>query len=65
MSLITYLCWLLGISAPAECDANSYGGWLTDACAAAEEGQADNSPKEEGQHRPPRHSQRTNIDVSI
>ena len=64
MSFIAYLCWLLGISAPSECDANSYEAWLIEACATADEGNVENSPKGEGQH-PPRHNQRTNIDVSI
>ena len=66
MSFITYLCWLLGISVPSDCDANSYQGWVTNTCATAEEGNVD-VPKDEGQHDgAPRHSQqRTNIDVSI
>ena len=65
MSFVTYLCWLLGISAPSDCDANSYQGF-TDACAAVEEGQVDATGKEEGQkNAPPHHSRGTNISVSI
>ena len=65
MSFIAYLCWLLGISAPSDCDANGYQALLMDACATAEEGNVD-APKDEG-HNANRHAsqQRTNIDVSI
>ena len=63
MSFITYLCWLLGIAAPSECDANSYQGYLTEACVTAEEGNTD-APKDQ-QKDPPRHSRSTNISVSI
>jgi len=65
MSFIAYLCWLLGISVPSDCDANSYEGWLIDACATAEEGNVD-APKEQGQqNQPPHHSRGANINVSI
>ncbi len=67
MSFITYLCWLLGISVPSDCDSNSYQGWVTDSCETAEEAQQANAPKDEGQKNANRHAsqQRTNIDVSI
>ena len=65
MSFIAYLCWLLGVSAPTDCDSNSYEGWLIDACpTAVDEGNVDTAPKDDGHTRRPS-QQRTNIDVSI
>ena len=68
MSFIAYLCWLLGISAPTDCDAGSYQAWVTDACSV-DEGAVDtntNTTKEPGQHNDaPRHSRGANINVSI
>jgi hypothetical protein len=65
MSFIAYLCWLLGISAPSDCDANSYQGWVTNACDTAEEGNVD-ATKDQGQHNDaPRHARASNINVSI
>jgi hypothetical protein len=64
MSFIAYLCWLLGISVPADCNSNSMEAWAIDACAV-EEGDVD-STKDGAQHNgPPRHSRGSNIDVSI
>ena len=63
MSFVTYLCWLLGISVPSECDAGSYDVWMMGECAT--EGDVDTDVKGDG-HRDagPRHA-KTNIDVSI
>ena len=65
MSFIAYLCWLLGIAAPTDCDATGYDSVLIDACAATDEGQVDTSNGQTEQHTPRHSSQRTNIDVSI
>ena len=66
MSFLAYLCWLLGISAPSDCDVDGYGSWVMDACAAAaDEGQVEANAPGEGQHDAPRHSRGTNISVSI
>jgi hypothetical protein len=65
MSFIAYLCWLLGISAPSDCDANSYEAWLTGACATVEEGNVDATKEQGQQNDAPRHSRGTNISVSI
>jgi hypothetical protein len=64
MSLIAYLCWLLGIATPSECDANDYESFLMGSCTSEEGSVETPSQKGEEQH-PQRHSQRTNIDVSI
>ena len=65
MSFIAYLCWLLGIAAPSDCDVDGYGAWVMDACAAADESQVE-APQDEGEHNvPPHHSRGTNISVSI
>jgi hypothetical protein len=66
MSLIAYLCWLLGISTPSECNANSYESFLTGSCNSTEEGSVE-TPSQQGEQQHPQrqHSQRTNIDVSI
>ena len=65
MSFISYLCWLLGISAPNDCDPTSYQGWVTEACPAAEESVVQ-APKEPAQNNDaPRHARGGNINVSI
>jgi len=66
MSFLVYLCWLLGISAPSDCDTNSNQAWATNACEPAEQSEA-NVPKDDGQRNAQRHSDQrtTNISVSI
>lgn len=65
MSFVAYLCWLLGIAAPSDCDVDGYGSWVVNACAA-EESQVEPNAPEQGQHDDgPRHSRGTNISVSI
>jgi hypothetical protein len=68
MSFIAYLCWLLGMSVPTDCDAANYGnqaGWTTEECGT-QDGNVE-PPKDEGQQHntPPRHARGTNISVSI
>jgi hypothetical protein len=67
MSFIAYLCWLLGVSAPSDCDANSYEAWLSDSCAPVDETNVETSPKDEGQRNDAAHHARgtSNISVSI
>ena len=67
MSFIAYLCWLLGIAAPTDCDGASYESWVMDACSVEEAVDTNTTvPKEEGQHNDaPRHSRGANINVSI
>ena len=62
MSFIAYLCWLLGIAVPADCDASDYQAWSTQQCGA--EGANVEPPKDQGQHNAPQ-VRRTNIDLSI
>jgi hypothetical protein len=64
MSFVAYLCWLLGISAPPDCDANAYEAWLSDACAAIEDGNVD-ATQGQGQHNDAPRKPRANINVSI
>lgn len=66
MSFIAYLCWLLGIAVPTDCDASDYGAWNTQQCGAEGGSQGGNvePPKDEGQHKAPS-PRRTNIDLSI
>ena len=63
MSFIAYLCWLLGIAVPTDCDASNYGAYATEQCGT----QANvEPPKEEGKtNAPEHHARRTNIDLSI
>ena len=66
MSFVAYLCWLLGIAAPSDCDVDGYGSWVMNACSSApEESQVDTTVPDQGQHDAPRHSRGTNISVSI
>ena len=64
MSFLAYLCWLLGIAPPTDCDATNFGAWNTEQCATQDGNVA--PPKEEGQHNAPKErARRTNIDLSI
>ena len=70
MSFITYLCWLLGIAVPTECDSNSnYGsGFTTEQQCGSEAGtqaQQNVEPEEGKNNAPDHHARRTNIDLSI
>jgi hypothetical protein len=72
MTFITYLCWLLGITVPTECESNAnYGGQFNteQQCGDDAGTQAQQNVEQQGEDGkngvPDRHSRRTNIDLSI
>ncbi len=65
MSLIAYLCWVLGISVPGTCDPTAYGNVALEACSMDTD-PGNTLPEDRGEkNTPPHHSRGTNIDVSI